>query len=238
MALLSRKKAKPIEPGKLIVIDGIDGSGKSTQFNLLKETLELAGYKVQTIKFPRHGQQPAYSVNRYLDGDYGQLNAYAASIFYAVDRFDASSQLKKWLEEGNIVLVDRYVTANAGHQGGKIEDKIERLKYFKWVNDLEHKIFNIPKPDLNIILHVPAGVAQTLITKKKGKKDLHEADLQHLKNAERSFVEIAKLFPNTRLVKSAIDGHMLSPKRIHSQVWELVRRIVLRNFNAPQSWLF
>src|SRR6185436_12261882 len=108
MALLSRKsKTKPVEAGKLIVIDGIDGSGKSTQFQLLAETLALAGYKVQRIKFPRHNQPEAYFVDRYLSGEYGDVEARAASTFFAVDRFDASGQIKQWLKEGYTVLVDR-----------------------------------------------------------------------------------------------------------------------------------
>lgn len=239
MALLKRKaKKSPPQPGKLIVIDGIDGSGKTTQFNLLANTLRLSGYQVKSIKFPRHGEKSAHSAARYLNGEHGDLNAYAASIFYAVDRFEASAEIKQWLEEGNIVLVDRYVTANAGHQGGKIKDRLDRLKYFKWLNDLEHKIFNIPKPDLNIILHVPAGVAQRFIKPQKtGRRDIHEEDLKHLKNAGLAFVEIAKLFPNTKMVECTAKGKMLSAKQIHNQVWELVRRIALRDLKPSNTWL-
>jgi dTMP kinase len=229
MALLSRKPKSQPQAGKLIVIDGIDGSGKSTQFNLLAETLQLAGYKVQMIKFPRHKQPPAYFVDKYLGGEYGTLDARAASIFYAVDRFDASFQIKQWLTDGCIVLIDRYVTANAGHQGGKIKDRVDKLKYFRWLNDLEHNIFNLPKPDLNIILHMPAPLAQKLVDKRKNGRDRYEDDLEHLKNAALSFVEVSKLFPNTKLVECMVKGKLLTPKQIHAKVWELVRRIALRN---------
>lgn len=244
MALLKRKtkKAKP-QRGKLIVIDGIDGAGKTTQFDLLIDTLKLGGYKVQTADFPRYGEKSASLVEQYLNGNYGDINAYAASIFYAIDRFDASYDIRKWLDEGYIVVSNRYVTANAGHQGSKIADRIDRLKYFKWLNDLEHNIFNIPKPDLNIILHVPAAMARKLGDKKKAhrrayangkKRDILEADLKHLKGAEQNFIEIAKLFPNTKMVECMVKGKLLDPKQIHNKVWELVRRIALRNV-SPQN---
>jgi dTMP kinase len=135
------------------------------------------------------------------------------------------------------VVSNRYVTANAGHQGGKIESDFERLKYFRWLNDLEYNIFNIPRPDLNVILHMPAEIAQKLVDKKSAdqrayvggkKRDLHEADLQHLKNAEKVYLEIAKLFPNTKLVKCVKGGKLLTPTQVHNEVWELVRRVGLK----------
>lgn len=243
MAILRRKSKKPkVQPGKLIVIDGIDGTGKTTQLELLAKTLRLEGYKVQTADFPRYTEKSSGHVQQYLNGSYGNLNPYAASIFFAIDRFDASGQIRQWLEEGNIVVSNRYVTANAGHQGGKLEDRVDRLKFFKWLNNLEHNIFNIPKPDLNIILHVPAVMAQKLGDKKKAsrraynngkKRDMHESDLKHLKSAEQNFIEIATLFPNTKLVECTVKGKLLSPKQVHNKVWELVRRIALRNLK-PQ----
>jgi len=224
--------------GKFIVIDGTDGSGKTTQFKLLVETLTLNGYDFELADFPQYGNKSAGVVEEYLNGKYGQVNPHAASIFYAVDRFDASFQIRQWLNEGKIVLANRYVTANAGHQGGKIADDQERIKFFKWLDQLEHGIFNIPRPDLNIILHVPAEIAQQLVDKKdvsmreyaNGKKrDMHEADLDHLKNAERTYLQIATLFPNTKLVECISEDHLLDPKIIHNKVWELVRRVALKN---------
>ena len=120
---LSFKRKKKTKPrGKLIVIDGIDGSGKSTQLEMLKAELQANGFEIETIHFPRHGAPTAFLVDQYLKGAYKDLNPYAASIFYAVDRFDASPTIKNWLLEGKIVLSDRYVTANAGHQGCKISE--------------------------------------------------------------------------------------------------------------------
>ncbi len=111
------------------------------------------------------------------------------------------------------------------------------MKFFKWLNNLEYDIFGIPRPDLNIILHVPAELAQELAKKKwqeqrhqlGGKNtDLHESDLEHLQNAEKVFLEIAKLFPNTKLIECTENGRLQDPQTIHNKVWELVRRIVLK----------
>lgn len=232
-----KAKQKP-EPGKLIVLDGTDGSGKATQTKLLIETLKAEGRAVEMIDFPQYGTKSAGLIEEYLNGKYGQINAYTASIFYAVDRYDANLKIRGWLDEGKIVIANRYVTANAGHQGGKITDRAERIKYFRWLDNLEYNVFGIPKPDLNIILHVPAAMAQKLVDKKDSKtreyangkkRDLHEADIKHLKNAENAYLEIAKLFPNTKLVECVVKGKLLTPTEIHNKVWELVRRIALKN---------
>lgn len=223
--------------GKFIVIDGTDGSGKATQTELLAAYLRKEGYEVEVADFPQYGQKSAALVEEYLNNKYGQVDAYVASIFYAVDRFDASFKIRQWLADGKMVISNRYVTANAGHQGGKISDRAERVKYFKWLDNIEYNIFCIPKPDLNIILHVPAKLAQKLVDKKpkevrayaNGKKrDLHEKSLKHLENAEKVFLEIAELFPNTKLVECWEEGKLLAPAEVHNRVWNLVRRLALK----------
>ena len=234
----SNKQSEP-QKGRFIVIDGTDGSGKATQTQLLIEELKLGGHKVEMADFPQYGQKSAGLVEDYLNGKYGQVSPQAASIFYAVDRFDASFKIKQWLEEGKIVVANRYVTANAGHQGGKIADDIDRMKFFRWLDNLEYTIFNIPKPELNIILHMPAEMAQKLVDKKSSdvrkyangkKRDLHEADLLHLQNAEKVYMEISKLFPNTKLVECVSGGQLLTPPEVSNKVWELVRRIALKDY--------
>jgi dTMP kinase len=242
MALLKFGKFKKEEKqsGKFIVIDGTDGSGKATQTQLLIDELKTSGYDVEMTDFPQYGKKSAGMVEEYLNGKYGQVNAQAASIFYAIDRFDASFQIRQWLNEGKIIISNRYVTASAGHQGGKIADDTERVKFFRWLDNLEYGTFGIPKPDLNLILHVPAEVAQKLVDKKSAdvrayaegknkKRDLHEADLDHLKNAEKVFLEIAKLFPNTKLVECTEGSKLLNPQEVHNKVWDLVRRIALKD---------
>nr|AIA12577.1 Thymidylate kinase [uncultured bacterium] len=225
------KTKKPKARGKLIVLDGTDGAGKTTQTNLLVENLRSQGYEVEIADFPKYGSKSAGPLEEYLvDGKYGQLNPRAASIFFAIDRFDGSYAVRQWLDEGKIVIANRYVTSNAGHQGGMIADKTERLKFFKWLSNLEYDIFGIPKPDLNLILHVPAKVAQKRAYQRDKKRDLYDSDLKHLENAERVYLEISQLFPNTRLVECAEGTEMLTPQEVHNQVWEYVRRIALKDF--------
>lgn len=223
--------------GRFVVIDGTDGSGKATQTELLVQTLKTEGFDVEVTDFPQYGKKSAGMVEEYLNGKYGQVNPYAASVFYAVDRFDAGFAIRRWLTQGKIVVSNRYVTANAGHQGGKIDDPAERVKFFRWLDNLEYGTFGIPKPDLNIILHMPAKVAQGLVDRKSksqrayvnGKKrDLHEADLNHLERAVEVYLEIARLFPNTKLVECVEAERVLTPQEVHNKVWQLVRRIALK----------
>lgn len=232
----------PVGPGKFIVLDGTDGAGKATQTKLLIETLRAAGYEVESANFPQYGSKSAGMIEEYLNGKYGEVNPYAASMFYAVDRFDASFKIRQWLSEGKIIVSNRYVTANAGHQGGKIANSEERVAFFKWLDHLEYTVFGIPKPDLNIILHIPAEVAQRLVDFKEdltrvyvggNKRDIHEADLVHLKNAEKVYLEIAQLFPNTKLIDCMDVGRLLTPQEVHNKVWELVRRIALKGILPP-----
>ena len=238
-----KKEQSETRPGRFIVIDGTDGSGKTTQIKMLAEALGLEGLPVELVDFPQYGTKSAGIIEEYLSGKYGQVSPQAASIFYAIDRFDASFKIRQWLLEGKIVLANRYVTANAGHQGGKIVDHFQRMKFFKWLDNLEYSVFKVPRPDLNVILHVPAQTAQGLVDLKEssarayvaGKaRDLHESDLEHLTNAERVYMEIAKLFPNTKLVECFERGKLLPPQAIHNKVWTLVRRVGLKDYKKPE----
>lgn len=234
MALFGTPAKKQINHyGKFIVIDGPDGSGKKTQTDMLIKTLEVSGYDGGMMDFPQYGKVSAAMLEKYLSGEYGQLNPEAASIFYAIDRFDASFKLRGLLSDGKIVLANRYVTSNAGHQGAKISDYNDRIKFYRWLDNLEFGTYNIPKPDLNIILHIPSDVTWELIEKRSHdedrKRDIHEQDKDHLKRAEAVYLEIAELFPNTRLVECVENGRLLSPTEVHAKVWELVRRIALKD---------
>jgi dTMP kinase len=222
-----------IQPGKFIVIEGTDGTGKTTQVDLLAKTLSSYDYDGMIFDFPQYSNVSSALLENYLAGYYGDLNPEAASILYAVDRFDASFRIREAISEGKIILANRYVTSNAGHQGAKIQDQQERIKFYKWLDNLEFNIFNIPRPDLTIILHVPAEITLELIRlghEAKGTKpDIHDKDLAHLQKAEQVYLEIAQLFPNTKLVECFEDDHLLTPAEIHTKVWELIRRIVLKN---------
>lgn len=222
--------------GKFIVIDGTDGSGKTTQTALLVEKLKSAGYLVEVADFPQYGQKSAGLVEEYLNGKFGtadEVGPYRGSIFYACDRYDASFKIKKWLNEGKVIISNRYVTANMGHQGGKIKDGLERKTYFDWLYNLEYEIFAIPRPDLNIILHVDAAVAQKLVDNKGArdyvggtKRDIHENDLEHLRNAEKVYLEIAKTFPNFALIECTRDNQIMPKDEIHSLLWNKVIELI------------
>ncbi len=234
MGIFTKKTTAPVVAnGRFIVLDGTDGTGKTTQVELLAKTLEESGYNQTIFDFPQYGQPSASMLEKYLRGEFGKLNAKASSILYAVDRFDASFKIREMIAGNNIVLTNRYVTSNAGHQGGKITDKHERINFYKWLNDLEFGTFQIPKPDLSIILHLPVEMSLELIKKgheaKGTKPDIHDNDIEHLRNAEQVYLEVAELFPNTHLIECSQNGRLLTPMEIHTQVWELVRRITLKD---------
>ncbi|KKU47408.1 hypothetical protein A3E96_02400 [Candidatus Uhrbacteria bacterium RIFCSPHIGHO2_12_FULL_46_13] len=228
-------KSKKRHSGKLIVIDGTDGTGKTTQTALLVKHLQKEDKRVSVADFPRYGLPSAYFVEQYLNGRYGAAEAvdpYNASLFYALDRYDAKRTLIKQLEQGQIVVSNRFVTANMGHQGGKITSRFARRRYFQWLDWLEHKLLGMPRPDLTIILHVPAALAQRLVDRKgrrdyiRKKRDLHESDLAHLKAAERTYLEITRRFPKFMLVECVKNGKLLSPPAIHEKIWEIVSQIL------------
>lgn len=183
--------------GKFIVLDGTDGSGKTTQTALLVERLRRDGFIVETADFPQYGQPSAAFVERYLRGEFGsaeEVGAQRGALFYALDRYAASFQIRSWLKEGKMVISNRYVSASKGHQLGKLKPE-ERQKFLDWLNELEYGIMGIPKPDLTLFLHLPPEIGQTLVDQKGAreylggrKRDLHEADLNHLKNAEQAYL--------------------------------------------------
>lgn len=222
-------------PGKFIVIDGTDGSGKTTQFNLLVEKLKAEGFVVEIADFPQYNTKSAGLVEEYLSGKYGgadDVTPYQSSIFYAVDRFDASFKIRQWLREGKIVVSNRYVSASMGHQGGKIDNHLERKVFFNWLYELEYKLFNIPKPDLSLILHVEAEISQDLAKNRHredwtGKtRDIHEENLNHLKKAEQVYLEIASSFPDFKLIKCTREGQIMSREEIHELVWIYTNQIL------------
>ncbi|KPJ57261.1 hypothetical protein AMJ49_01505 [Parcubacteria bacterium DG_74_2] len=230
--------------GKFIVFDGLDGSGKSTQTKLLENHLRKEGYKVRIIDFPQHGKKSAALVDEYLNGKYGsseEVNPYPASIFYACDRYDASFKIREWLKEGKIVLCDRYVAANIGHQGGKIKNAKDRKKYFKWLYKLEYNIFKIPKPDITFILKTNPGLSWKLSPKitdeekkrkrkaylGRKKRDIHEKDISHLANALNSYLHAAKVFPREfKIIECVEKGKLLLPETIHQEIFNVVKKIL------------
>lgn len=222
--------------GLFVVIDGIDGSGKTTQLNLLVKRLRKEGRKIEKLDFPQYGKKSAALVEEYLNGKYGgagEVGPYRASIFYACDRFAASFKIKKWLEEGKIVISNRYVAASMGHQGGKIKNSEARKGFFRWLYNLEYDIFSIPNPDINIILHVEAATAQKMVAFKKdkkreyirkGKRDIHEKNLEHLRDAERAYLEIARTFPGFVLIECMKNGEIMTRREISDLIWDKLKK--------------
>lgn len=179
--------------GKLIVIEGTDGSGKQTQSNLLYENLSNLGYKVKKITFPNYESNACYPVKMYLNGEFGNnddVNVFASSTFYAVDRYASfKTTWEKLYNEGYIIIADRYTISNIIHQGNRITDEKEFMEYNKWIIDLEWNKFNLPTPDLIILLDMPYTYSNLLMKNRKNKingsmkKDILEADEKQKKRA-------------------------------------------------------
>jgi len=146
-----------------------------------------------------------------------------ASGYYAEDRLAAKPKISGWLDAGTHVVADRFVASNMGHQGGKIRDPQARREFFRWNDELEHEQNGLPRPDLNIILHVPAAVSIALVEKRGHAKDGHEADPGHLERAEQTYLEIARTFPGFVLVECFENGQLLSMDEVHEKVWAVVR---------------
>ena len=222
--------------GKFIVIEGTDGSGKATQFKLLAERLKREGYRVAIFDFPRYGQPSAYFVEQYLHGHYGtadEVGPFRGAMFYAMDRYAASFEINKALASGSLVLSNRYVGSNMAHQGGKLSDSKKRKGYYEWARKMELEGFRIPEPDLNIVLHVSAETARTMINKRiqeneteKLKRDVvHETDFAHLKNAEQAYLELCAYYPDLFTKVECMDGtDLLSISAISELVWGVVKQ--------------
>ncbi len=216
--------------GKLIVVEGLDGSGKGTQSALLTKHLQELGYPVRELSFPCYGQPSCSLVEMYLQGEFGDkpdsVNCYAASTFYAVDRY--ASFKKDWgcfYQQGGIVIANRYVTSNLVHQMTKLPK--EEWDYFaQWLGDLEYTKFGIPKPDKVIYLKMPVEISQKLMTGRYGgddsKKDIHEKDLAYLAKC-RSAAEYAAQIDDWHIMDCSKDGQPLSVEEIGQWVLSAVK---------------
>lgn len=228
---MSKKK------GKLIVIDGLDGSGKATQTKLLLNRLKKEGYKTAVTDFPQYYTSFfGKMVGRYLAGEFGtvkQVSPYLASILFAADRWQARDKMGKWLTEGRIVISNRYVSANQIHQTAKIKGEKQKEKFLKWLENMEFKIFGIPRPNLLVFLNVPYQIGRRLVIKKgtRGymggvKRDIHEASISHLTAAQQQIFKLIKKYNSWKQVDCYKKGKLLSRQEIAELVWKVVKRIV------------
>lgn len=218
--------------GKLIVLEGTDGSGKSTQFELLCTKLDAEGTDFRRLVFPQYQEESSALLRMYLRGDFGEkpgdVNAFAASTFYAVDRF--ASYKKAWgafYEAGGLVLADRYTTSNAVHQASKLP-RDQWQSFFQWLFEFEYRLLGLPRPDLVIWLDMPTELAVSMLRAREGKTgtcgDIHETDTAYLALCREAAALAAERF-HWRRVSCARDGAVRSQEEIHAEVLALAEAL-------------
>ena len=219
--------------GKLIVFEGTDGSGKTTQARLLAGHLREAGVPFREIDFPRYGNPFAEPARLYLQGALGSrpgdVNAYAASVLYAIDRY--ASYKEDWgaaYEEGELILANRYTTSNAVHQASKLAGE-ERGRYLEWLFDLEYGKLGLPRPDLVFYLDLPVELSSAMLRRREAdthtRADIHEKDSAYLRRCRESAGEIIRS-QRWRRIDCSRDGAVRTPEDIHREVWSLVEALL------------
>lgn len=216
---------------KLIVIEGLDGSGKATQAQLLYDKLKELNIRVRKVSFPDYDSDSSALVKMYLNGEFGKqagdVNAYAASSFYAVDRY--ASYKKDWVEdyENGVIIADRYTTSNSIHQCSKLP-KEEWEGYLTWLSEFEYDKLGIPKPNVVIYLKVDIDVSQELMNQRyhrdQSKKDIHERDVEHLKKSREAAEYCSQKF-GWKIVECCMDGEMRSLSSIHDDIIKMINEV-------------
>lgn len=212
--------------GKLIVLEGTDASGKSTQFQRLCDALDSRGIEYRRLVFPRYKEESSALIRMYLGGQFGSkpddVSAYAASTFFAVDRYASyKTEWKDYYEAGGLILADRYTTSNAVHQASKLDGK-ERDDYLYWMFDFEYRIMGIPAPDAVWFLDMPTEAVQDLLIHRTGKtEDIHEKDIPYLKRCYDTASALADRFGWNR-IRCVRDGSIRSIEDISCELTEEV----------------
>src|ERR1035437_974236 len=226
--------------GKLIVIDGTDGSGKATQVDLLMKHLRKEGHTRKIIDFPEYyknffGEFIGHCLSEQY---YNFLNVHPkiASVLYAADRFESSKEVRDWLKKGYIVIANRYVSANQIHQGGKIKNEKKRKDFIEWLNKMEYEVFGIPRPDITIYLSLPINFVLQLLKDRdsskmkreylKKKKDVHEEDVNFLKNSIKSALWLAEKEKNWVKIDCSKDKNIRTREDIHLEVYEKIKKVL------------
>ena len=216
--------------GKLIVIEGTDGSGKSTQFKLMAERLERENMPFRRLVFPRYSQESSALIRLYLGGAFGtkpgDVNAYAASAFYAVDRFASYKEdWGPWYEDGGLIFSDRYTTSNAVHQAAK-EPEENRVAFLKWLYEFEYEKLGLPCPDMVIYLDVPTDFTEKMMRSREAathtNADIHEQDLTYLATCRKTGRMAAEYY-GWKVINCVRDGQMRSIEDIHEEIYGLIK---------------
>jgi dTMP kinase len=228
--------------GKLIALEGIDGSGKRTQLDLLARELEGRGLATLRVSFPRYESSFGELIARYLNGDFGSLETvdpHLSALLYAGDRFEAKGELESALQEGKIVLADRYIGSNLAHQTGRVPPE-QRGEFIAWLKRLEYGLYGLPAEDLVVYLHVPTSDAQRLVGMKPPRAytslrhDIQEADISHLEQTAIIYDHLATESNWTRIdCTNSVSGALNSPEEIHRAVLRTVESRIL--FSAPAA---
>ena len=215
--------------GKLIVIEGTDGSGKSTQFKLLTERLSREGHDFRQLEFPQYSEPSSALIKMYLGGQFGtnvgDVNAYAATAFFAVDRYASYKKFwGNWYEKGGLVVSGRYTTSNAVHQASKESPEIWE-EYWKWLSEFEYDRLGLPRPSLTIYLDVPTEYTEKMMRKREKDThttaDIHEQDLNYLATCRRCGREAAAFF-GWKIIDCVKDGAMRTIEDIHEEIFRYV----------------
>ena len=209
--------------GKLIVIEGSDGSGKGTQSEKLFDRLKTESFSVQKLSFPDYASDSSALVKMYLNGQFGTeataVSPYAASVFYAVDRY--ASFMTKWHDfylGGGTIIADRYVSSNMAYQAAKIDDTKEREDFLRWLYDLEHVKLALPIPDLVIFLDMPPTISAKLMAARQRADDIHERDAAYLQKSYSVYKSLCDKYHWHRIT-CADDGAPRSVEKIHEEVY-------------------
>ncbi|MCQ2375056.1 MAG: dTMP kinase [Salinivirgaceae bacterium] len=216
----------------LIVIEGLDGAGKSTQLKLLRQYLDEKGQPFEYLHFPRVDNGIFGDlVSRFLRGDLGannQVNPYLVGLIYAGDRNDAQSTIRQWQNEGKLVIIDRYIYSNMAYQGAKLKTVEEKQQLRQWINNLEYGYYNIPQPDLSLFLDVPFSFTRRSLESVRtgddraylaGKQDIHEADLNFQETVRQEYLDLIRTENKFELIECFDDNNnMLTPDTIFDKI--------------------
>jgi len=220
--------------GKLIVFEGTDGSGKSTQYARLCQRLEQAGTTFQRLVFPQYDKPSSALLRMYLNGEFGShpedVNAYAASAFYAVDRYASLKQVwGEYYQQGGLILSDRYTTSNAVHQASKVPET-ERPAFFSWLADFEYGKLGLPEPDLVIYLDMPTERAVENLRRRESdtntKADIHEVDTAYLSMCHETAGQAADHYGWRRVACVDTQGNLRTIEDLHEEIWSMISEVL------------